>query len=81
MKNNLQGINSRVDEAKNEISNLEYKEVKNTPSEQHKKKKKNPKNQDSVKTLGTISSITTFTSWWCQKDKREHKKLKTYLKK
>ena len=35
MKNNLQGINSRVDEAENEISNLEYKEAKNT---QHSKK-------------------------------------------
>ena len=43
VKNNLQGINSRVDEAKNEISNLEYKEVKNTPSEQHKKKKESKK--------------------------------------
>ena len=27
-KNNLQGINSRVDEAENQISNLEYKEAK-----------------------------------------------------
>ena len=30
MKNNLQGISSRVDEAKKEISDLENKEVKNT---------------------------------------------------
>ena len=30
METNLQGINSRVDEAKNQISNLEYKEAKNT---------------------------------------------------
>ena len=34
MKNNLQGINSRVDEAENQISDLEYKEAKNTQSEQ-----------------------------------------------
>ena len=34
MKNNLWGINSRVDEAANHISNLDYKEVKNTQSEQ-----------------------------------------------
>ena len=29
MKNIFHGINSRVDEAKNQISNLEYKEAKN----------------------------------------------------
>ena len=34
MKNNLQEINSRVDGDKNQISNLEYKEVKNTQSKQ-----------------------------------------------
>ena len=33
MKNNLQGIKNRVDEAKKQISNLEYKEAKNTQSE------------------------------------------------
>ena len=36
MKNNLQGNNSRVDEAKNQIKNLEYKEAKNNQSEQQK---------------------------------------------
>ena len=29
IKNNLQGNNSRVDKAKNQINDLEYKEVKN----------------------------------------------------
>ena len=38
MKNNLQGINSRVDEAKNQHTSLEYKEAKNTQSEQQKEK-------------------------------------------
>ena len=32
IKNNLQGINSRVDEAKNQISDLELKEAKNNQS-------------------------------------------------
>ena len=32
--NNLQGINSRVDEAENQISNLEHKEAKNKQLEQ-----------------------------------------------
>ena len=41
MKNNLQGINSRVDEANNQINDLEHKEAKTT--NQNNKKKKNPK--------------------------------------
>ena len=36
--NNLQGINSSVDEAENQISDLEYKEAKNPQSEQQVKK-------------------------------------------
>ena len=38
IKNNLRGINSRVDEAENQISNLEYKEAKNHQSEQEEEK-------------------------------------------
>ena len=34
MKNNLQGINSRVDEAENQINNLEYQEEKNTQAKE-----------------------------------------------
>ena len=38
MKNNLQGINSTGDEAKNQINHLEYEEAKDTQSEQQKEK-------------------------------------------
>ena len=38
IKNNLQGNNSRVDEAENQINDLEHKEEKTT--NQNKKKKK-----------------------------------------
>ena len=41
MKTMLQGINSRINEAKNQISNLEYKEAKNSQSK-HQKEKKDP---------------------------------------
>ena len=34
IKNNLQGNNSRVGEAKNQINDLEYKEPKNNHAEQ-----------------------------------------------
>ena len=38
IKNNLQGNNSRVNEAKNQINDLEYKEAKNNQSEQQEEK-------------------------------------------
>ena len=37
IKNNLQGNNSEVDEAENQINNLEHKEAKNNQSEQEEK--------------------------------------------
>ena len=39
MKNNLQGNNSRLDEAKNKINDLEHKEAKNNQSEQQEEKR------------------------------------------
>ena len=39
VKNSLGGINKRLEEAENRISNLEDKEVKNTQSEQQKEKR------------------------------------------
>ena len=41
IKDNIQGINSRADEAKNQVSNLEYKEAKNTQLEEQKEYWKN----------------------------------------
>ena len=41
IKNDLQGNNSRVDEAENQINNSEHKEAKNHQSQQEEKK--NPK--------------------------------------
>ena len=40
IKNNLQGNNSRVDEAENQINDLEYKEAKNNKKKRESKKKK-----------------------------------------
>ena len=34
IKNNLKGINSKVDEAENQITDLKHKEAKNNQSEQ-----------------------------------------------
>ena len=42
IKNNLQGINSRVDEAKNQINDLEHEEAK-TATQNSKKKRESKK--------------------------------------
>ena len=39
IKKNLEGINSGVDEAKNQINDLEHKEEKSVQSEQHEEKR------------------------------------------
>ena len=49
IKNNLQGDNSRLDEAENHIDDLEHKEAKTT--NQNNKKKRIQKNKDSVSSL------------------------------
>ena len=50
IKNNLQGNSSRVDEAENQISNLEYNKAKNNQSEQ-KEEEKIQKDEDSIRSL------------------------------
>ena len=49
-KNNLQGNNSRMDEAKNQINDLEHEEAKNNHSEQQEEKRIQ-KNEDSISRL------------------------------
>ena len=49
-KNTLQGINSGVGEAEDQIKNVEHKEAENTQSEQQKEKGI-PKHDDSVRIL------------------------------
>ena len=50
IKNNLQGNNSRVYEAENQINDLEHKEAKNNHSEQQEEKRIQ-NNADSVSSL------------------------------
>ena len=50
MMNNLQGINSRVDEAENQNNHLENKEAK-TSNQNSKKQKDSPPNEKSVRSL------------------------------
>ena len=47
IKNNLQGNNSKVDEAENQINDLEHKEAKNNQTKQ-KEGKRIQKNEESI---------------------------------
>ena len=78
IKNNLQGNNRRVDEAKNQINDLEHKEAKNKSKQEEKRIQKN---EDSVSSLWDNFSVPTFASQGCQKENRKTKKLEIYLKK
>ena len=60
IKNNLQGNNSRMDEADNQSNDLKHKEGKNNQSEQQEKRIQ--KNEDSISSSGTTSRGPTFTS-------------------
>ena len=60
MKNNLQRINSRVDETENQISNLEYMEENKKCNQNSKKKKESKKMWIVQRTSGTTSRLPTF---------------------
>ena len=79
IKNNLQGNNSRVVKAKNQINDLEHKETKNNQSEQQEENRIQ-KNEDSVSSLWDNfkhANIHTIG----MPEKRKSKKLEIYLKK
>ena len=62
IKNNLQGNNSRVDRAENQMYYLEHKEAKNKQSEQQEEKRIQ-KNEESISSLWLLCWIRspTFT--------------------
>ena len=51
IKNNLQGNNSRVNEAENQINELEHKKAKKPQPIRITRRKKNTKNEDSISSL------------------------------
>ena len=59
IKNNVQGINSRVDEAENQISDLEHKGTKTT-IQNSKKKKESKKMRNVYAAPMTTSGVPTF---------------------
>ena len=79
IKNSLQGNNSRVNEAKNQIYDLEHKEAKTT--NQNKKKKESKKNEDSISSLWDNFKRSNVHIIGVPEEERKSKKLVIYLKK
>ena len=61
IKNNWQGNNSRVDEAENQINEMEQKEAKNNQAEQQEEKRIRKKGKVQA-ACGTNFIIPTFIS-------------------
>ena len=59
IKDYLQGNNSRVDEAENQINDFEHKETKNNQWEQQEEKE-SKKNWDSVRSLWDICKCSNI---------------------
>ena len=72
IKNNLQENNSKADEAKDQINDLEHKEAKNNQSEQQEGKRI-PQNEDSIRILWDNFKHINICIWGCWKEKRESK--------
>ena len=69
-----------MDEAKNQINDLEQKEAKN--NNQNNKKEEESRTQEQYKAaFKTPSSIPPFASQGCQEEKRKSKKWETCVEK
>ena len=80
IENNLQGNNSRVDKAENQINVLEHKEPKHNQSEKQEEKRI-PQKRDSVSSLwNNFKRFNICIIGW-QDEKTKSKKLEISLKK
>ena len=79
MKNTLEGFSSRVTEAEEWISDLEDRMVEFTAAEQNKEKRMK-RNKDSLRDLWDNIKLNNIHIIGFQKEKRERKDLRKYLK-
>ena len=77
IKNSLQGINSRITEAEERISDLEYKIVEITTPEQNKEKRMK-RIEDSLRDLWDNIKCTNIRTIGSQKKKRKRKGLRHF---
>ena len=74
IKNTLEGINSRISEAEELISELKDNMLEITSVEQNKVKRMKKKNRIVSETTGTISNAPTF-ELWCHRRGREKENI------
>ena len=79
MKNTLEGINSRITEAEERISDLEDRMVEFTAAEENKEKRMK-RNEDSLRDFWDNIKCSNIHIIGSQKEKRERKDLRKYLK-
>ena len=79
MKNTLEGINSRINEAEEWISELEDRMVEFTAAEQNKEKRMKG-NENSLRDLWDYIKCNNIHIIRVQKEKRERKDPRKYLK-
>ena len=80
IKKNLQGIKSGVDEAKNQINDLEYKEEKNIQSE-HQEEKRIQKNKDGLKSFWDNFKHTNILTIGVSEEKVEEQEIENLFEK
>ena len=80
-RKNLWGISSRRDEARNQTSNLEYKEAKDIQSDQQEIRESKEKKKDNVRSLWDNFKCINICIMVGSGRRRESKKLKMYLRK
>ena len=79
MKTTLEGINSRITEAEERISDLEDRMVEFTAEEQNKEKRMK-RNEDSLRDLWDNIKHNNIRIIGVPEEKRERKDLRKYLK-
>ena len=80
IKNNLQGNNSRVDEAENQINDLEHKEAKTNQSEQQEEKRIQ-KIQDSISSFWDNFKLSNIRLIGVLEGEEKEQEIENYLKK
>ena len=79
MNNTLEDINSRITEAEEQINDLEDRMVGITAAEQNTEKRMK-RNEDSLRDLWDNNKHTNSCIIGVQKEKRERRDLRKYLK-
>ena len=79
MNNTLEGMNSRITEAEEQINDLEDRMVEITATEQNIEKRMK-RNEDSLRDLWDNIKSTNIHIIWVPEEKRERKDLRKDLK-